>query len=101
MQDILKEIIKIRSEGGRAALATMLFIRGRGPQEAGAKMLVRSDGTLIGSMGGGSLESEVFAEALKVIQEGRPKVLRFKLHASIETGFMSGGESQVFIEPIF
>ncbi len=64
-------------------------------------MLVRSDGTFIGSMGGGSLETEVHKEALNVIREGKPKVLSFRLHRDIETGFMSAGETQVFIEPIF
>lgn len=101
MDDILKEIVRIKSGGGSAALATMLFINGRGPHESGAKMLVRSDGTFLGSMGGGSLEREVYQEALKVMKEGKPKVLTFTLHADIETGFMSGGESQVFVEPIF
>ncbi len=101
MEDILKEIVRIRSEGGGAALATMLFIKGRGPWEAGGKMLVKSDGTFIGSMGGGSLEREVYEQALKVMEEGKPSILTFKLHGDIETGFMSGGESQVFIEPIF
>jgi xanthine dehydrogenase accessory factor len=99
-EDILKEIIKIRSEGERAALATVLYIKGRGPREGGAKMLVRSNGTSMGSMGGGGLEKEVYQEALRVIETGKPKVLTFKLHRDIESGFMSAGETQVFIEPI-
>jgi xanthine dehydrogenase accessory factor len=100
MENILEEIVRIKSEGRTAALATMLYIKGPGPREGGAKMLVRSDGTFIGSMGGGGLESEVYQEALRVIETGRPKVLNFKLHRDIETGFMSAGESQVFIELI-
>ena len=102
MEDIFQEIIRIKSEGGRAALATIVSIKGPGPREEGAKMLVKSDGTFIGSMGGGSLEIEVYREALRVIEEGKPKVLSFKLHMEkdIETGFMSGGDTQIFIEPI-
>ncbi len=102
MEDIFQEIIRIKSEGGRAALATMLSIEGPGPREEGAKMLIRSDGTFMGSMGGGSLETEVYKEALKVIKEGKPKLLNFKLHmeGDIETGFMSGGDTKIFIEPI-
>ncbi|MFB3886494.1 MAG: molybdopterin-binding protein [Thermodesulfobacteriota bacterium] len=99
-EDIFKEIIKIKSQGERAALATVLYIKGRGPREGGAKMLVRSNGTSMGSMGGGGLEKEVYQEALRVIETGKPKVLTFKLHRDIESGFMSAGESQVFIEPI-
>lgn len=90
-EDIFKEIIRLRSEGRSAALATILFIKGPGPREGGAKMLVRSDGTFIGSMGGGGLENEVYQEALKVIETGKPRVLSFKLHRDIETGFMSAG----------
>lgn len=102
MEDILEEIIKIKFEKGRAALATLISIQGPGPREEGAKMLIRSDGTILGSMGGGSLETEIYKEALKVIQEGKPKVLNFKLHMEkdIETGFMSGGDTQIFIESI-
>jgi len=102
MGDIYQEIIRIKSEGGKAALATMISIKGPGPREEGAKLLIRSDGTFMGSMGGESLETEVRKEALKVIKESKPKILSFKLHMEqeIETGFMSGGDTQIFIEPI-
>lgn len=100
MEDIFQEIMKIKSERGRAALATILSIKGPGPREEGAKMLVRSDGTFVGSMGGGSLESEILKRAREVIEEGKPKLFSFKLHEDIETGFMSGGDTQIFIEPI-
>ena len=100
MEDIFEGIMKVKSEGGKAALATILSIQGPGPREEGAKMLLRSDGTHIGTMGGGSLESEVLKGAKQVIEEGKPKVFSFKLHEDIETGFMSGGDTQIFIEPI-
>ncbi|MDY6972344.1 MAG: XdhC family protein [Thermodesulfobacteriota bacterium] len=100
MQDIFKEIIKVKSEGGKAALATILSIQGPGPREEGAKILLKSDGTFIGTMGGGGLEYEVLKRAKQVIEKGEAQLFSFKLHEDVETGFISGGDTQIFIEPI-
>ena len=104
-EDIFQEIIRIRTQGEKAALVTIISIEGPGPREVGAKMLVRSDGSVMGSIGGGSLEAEVCREAIEVIAESQQKILQFELHGegvekALDTGFMSGGNYQIFIEPI-
>jgi xanthine dehydrogenase accessory factor len=108
MEDIYQEILKIKSEGQTAVLATIIAIQGSTPRDLGSKMLIRSDGTILGSIGGGNLEALVCREALKAIKEGKPKVLHFDLTGkeasaggeTIETGMICGGDADIYIEPI-
>ncbi|MFB3886493.1 MAG: XdhC family protein [Thermodesulfobacteriota bacterium] len=107
MVDIYQEILKIKSEGESAAVATIISIKGSTPREVGSKMLIRSDGSILGSVGGGNLEALVCQEALKAMKEGASKVLHFDLTGerflegeSIETGMICGGNVDVYIEPI-
>jgi xanthine dehydrogenase accessory factor len=102
MEDIFKEIAIIKSEGGSAALATVIKTKGSTPREAGAKMLIRSDGTIAGSIGGGSLEATICREAVNVIKEANPKLMHFNLteEEATEDGMLCGGTMDVFIEPI-
>jgi xanthine dehydrogenase accessory factor len=65
-------------------------------------MLVKADGSILGTIGGGSLEAQVIKEAIKAIGEGKPKRLHIGLTARevTEEGMLCGGEVEVFIEPI-
>jgi xanthine dehydrogenase accessory factor len=102
MEDIFQEIVRIRSEGQRAALATVISAKGSTPTETGSKMLIRTDGTILGSIGGGSLEAQVCKEAIKVMTENRSMLLRFDLTGKevAEEGMICGGNMEVFVEPI-
>lgn len=102
MPDIYEEIVKIKQEGGQAALATVVVTKGSTPREQGSKMLIKSDGTIIGSVGGGCTESEVWQQAQKVMEEGKPKVLHFDLTGqnAEEEGMICGGTMDVYLEPI-
>ena len=51
--DIFEEIQRLRREGRKAVLATIVQIRGSVPSFNSAKMLVRDDGSTLGSVGGG------------------------------------------------
>ena len=102
MTDIYQEIARIKAEGGEAALVTIVSTTGSTPREEGAKMLVKADGSILGTIGGGSLEARVIEEAVKVIGQGKPKRLHISLTAKEvdEVGMLCGGELEVFIEPI-
>jgi xanthine dehydrogenase accessory factor len=102
MVDIYQEIVRIKEEGKEAALVTIVSATGSTPREEGAKMLVEPDGTIAGTIGGGSLEAQVIAEAIKVIKQGKPKRLHMSLTAKEagEAGMICGGDMEVFIEPI-
>jgi len=102
MDDIYQEIVRVKTEGEEAALVTVVSASGSTPREEGAKMLVRPDGSILGTIGGGSLEARAIEEAVKVIKQAKPKRLHFTLTAKEagEVGMICGGELEVFIEPI-
>ena len=102
MNDIYQEIVRVKAEGEEAALATIVSVTGSTPREEGAKMLVRLDGSISGTIGGGSLEAKIIEEAIKVIKQGKPKHHHFTLtdQEAGEVGMICGGELEVFIEPI-
>jgi len=102
MNDIYQEIVRVKTEGEEVALVTVVSATGSTPREEGAKMLVRPDGSIIGTIGGGSLEAQVIEEAVRVIKQAKPKRLHMSLTAKEagEVGMMCGGDLEVFIEPI-
>jgi xanthine dehydrogenase accessory factor len=102
MTDLYEEILKLKAEGGSAALATIIGTEGSTPRETGAKMLVRENGTIFGSIGGGSLEGQVILEAITVIREEKPRTCRYDLTgtAAAKAGMICGGMMDIYIEPI-
>ena len=101
MTDIYREIVRIKEEGGEAALVTIVRASGSTPREEGSKMLVRGDGSIVGTIGGGSLEAQIIEEAIKVIKQGKPQHRHMSLTAKeSEAGMICGGDVEIFIEPI-
>src|ERR1043165_5020036 len=98
--DLFEEIVKLRREGRRAALATIVNVRGSIPSFQTAKMLVRDDGSILGTIGGGCVEGEVWQAAREVIEEEKPRTLKFDLNSDpkYDTGLICGGTLEVFIE---
>jgi xanthine dehydrogenase accessory factor len=97
--DIYEEILKLRSEGRISSLATIVQCNGSTPQKIGAKMLVRDDGSICGTIGGGSLEAEVIKSALMVMNEGIPRTVPFELTENLGK-LVCGGKVLVYIEPV-
>lgn len=102
MKDIYAEIVKALEAKESLALATLIRRVGSAPREAGAKYLVKRDGTSIGSIGGGCVEAEVWQEAQKAIGKGERKVLHFNLTSEqlAEGGLICGGNIDIFLEPL-
>src|SRR5579884_1057398 len=100
--DIFDEIQRLRQAGRKAALATIVQIRGSVPSFQTAKMLVRDDGSTLGSVGGGCVEAEVWAAAQDVLKEEKSRVLSFDLteDSMADSGLICGGKLEIFIEPI-
>lgn len=97
--DIYEELVKLKKEGRPCALATIVQSAGSSPQKEGAKMLVRDDGAISGTLGGGCIEAEVIALALISMKEGSPATVPFNLTEK-NGGLLCGGKILVFIEPI-
>lgn len=102
MEDIYEAIIRLRREGRRCALATIVNVKGSAPSFESAKMLVTEERILLGSVGGGCVEAEVFQAAKEAIAEGTPRTLRFDLHENprYDTGLICGGSLEIFVEPL-
>jgi len=100
--DVFQEICKLQRQGRRSALATIVNVRGSIPSAKAAKMLVRDDGTIVGTIGGGCVENEVRKGAMEVMGDEKPRTFEFNLdqHPDDDTGLVCGGSLQVFVEPI-
>ena len=99
---IYDEIARLQREGHACALATIINVRGSIPSVAAAKMLVRDDGTILGTIGGGCVEAEVWQAAKEVMKEEKPRTFTFNLDQTPDkdTGLVCGGTLQIFVEPI-
>ena len=95
---IFEEIIRLQKARIPAALATIVESSGSSPRKTGAKMVVREDGTILGSVGGGKNEAEVIATAREAIRQGTARTVSFSL--TEQHGSVCGGKTLIFIEPI-
>ena len=68
--DVYEELVRLRNLGQKCALATIVEVRGSIPSYESAKLLVREDGSMIGTIGGGCVEAEVWNAAREVIDDG-------------------------------
>lgn len=97
--DIFEELVAMKKAGRSCALATIVECRGSSPQKQGAKMLVRDDGTTLGTLGGGCLEADVVQYAHIAMKDQAPRTVPFELTEK-EGGLVCGGSVLVYIEPV-
>jgi len=100
--DIYEEVVRLRRLGQKCALATIVQVNGSIPSYESAKLLVREDGSMIGTIGGGCVEAEVWNAAREVMQEERARQMNFSLgqDAAYDNGLICGGQLSVFVEPV-
>ena len=122
---IMAEIIQVKSESGRnstyprdlmraitaqededmpKALATIVSRKGSAPRDVGTKMLVYPDGRIVGTIGGGCVESDVIRSARTQLDEARPGSRLYDVDmtadAAEDAGMVCGGRIQVLVEVI-
>ena len=97
---IYDEIARIKAGGHQAALVTIIGATGSTPAGIGSKMLVREDGSALGTIGGGSVEKLVIEEALRAVKTGRTRRLSYSLREGEVAEMICGGDMEVFVEPI-
>ena len=100
--EIYEEIVKLRQAGRKGALATIVNVRGSIPSFKSAKMLVRDNGSMAGTIGGGCVEAEVWQAAREVMASEKARTLSFDLNQDpkYDTGLVCGGTLDIFIEPV-
>jgi xanthine dehydrogenase accessory factor len=95
--ELYEEVLRLSRAGEAFVLATVVAHGGSSPRKSGAKMLVRGDGSALGTVGGGRVEQETIASARKVLADGEARTLEFVL--TEEHGYACGGSMSVFVEP--
>jgi xanthine dehydrogenase accessory factor len=100
--EVYEELVRLRRAGQKCALATIVQVRGSIPSYENAKLLVREDGSMTGTIGGGCVEAEVWNAAREVIETEKTRHLTFNLSqdAAYDNGLICGGQLDVFIEPV-
>src|SRR6202790_1083481 len=100
--DLFEEIVKMRRAGQRGALATIVHTNGSIPSYESSRMLVREDGSLVGTVGGGCVEADVWSAAKEVMQKEWPRKMVFNLNneANYDNGLICGGTVEIFVAPI-
>ena len=102
MEDIIAEIVELKEQGKAAALASLVWSSGSIPMSDRAKMLVRENGQMAGTIGGGCLEAEVLSVGREVIETGRSRLIRYTMteQQAGESGLNCGGRVRIFTERI-
>lgn len=101
--EVYEEIEKAQEAGKRLAVATIIATSGSTPQQTGAKLLVFEDGRMMGTVGGGCVEADVWTEARAALEERKPRLCRFTLRDEPDVppdqeGMICGGEMEVLVE---
>ncbi len=100
--DLYRLISEATARGERVVVATVAHTRGSTPQQRGAKMLFFESGEAAGTVGGGCIEAEVWAEAKDALRNGRSALHHFSLTAedASEEGMVCGGTMDIFIDVV-
>lgn len=98
--ELYRLINEANSRGERVVVASVANTRGSTPQRRGAKMLFFENGEVSGTVGGGCIEAEVWAEAREALRTGTPALHKFSLTAdeASEEGMVCGGTMEIFID---
>ena len=100
--DVLAQAEGWRREGRDVALATVIQTWGSAPRPVGSHLAIDAEGNFTGSVSGGCVEGAVIAEAVDVIDDGKPRVLEFGVadETAWEVGFSCGGKIKVYVEKV-
>ncbi|MEI6695721.1 MAG: XdhC/CoxI family protein [Bacteroidota bacterium] len=98
MNNIYLEIENILKLHRPSALCVIIETKGSTPRKAASKMIVFANNEIIGTVGGGAIEKQVIADALKVIEQNKPLKKAYQLEADLN--MHCGGMMEVYIEPL-
>lgn len=101
MLEVYQELVNVISKGERAVLATIISSQGSTPRKAGAKMLIKEDGTFVGTVGGGGTEHQLRRKVTEVMKSGQPQIAHFDLSGKDGAlQMICGGQMDIFLEPV-
>ncbi len=102
-EKLLSVALEALRRGEPVAIATIVRKEGSGPREPGSKIVVLKDGSVYGTLGGGSFEAHVVKTALEALRTGRPTTRKYSfvgrpVEGAIDTGLICGGVLEVFVD---
>ncbi|HEY8806153.1 MAG TPA: XdhC family protein [Candidatus Limnocylindria bacterium] len=101
MRELYARMAELGREGRPFAVATVVRTVGSTPQVVGAKMLIDDLGRTYGTLGGGCVEGDAYAEAKRIVTEGGSSLREYELTEELawDTGLVCGGTMWIHIEP--
>ena len=102
MNLIISEILELLRDGKPVVLARIIRQSGSAPRSTGTACLVLEDGSIKGTIGGGSLEYQVTQKAVEVLKDRKTDILEFRLTGEevAETQMICGGLVDVYLESL-
>ena len=104
MKEVFQEAVRLLEKGEPCVLATVVRTKGSTPQKSGAKLLVRKDGSGVGTLGGGCVEGDIWFAAKEIMRRhGGPEFRDYYLNEDIAArdGLVCGGTMYFFIDPLW
>ncbi|MCH7620909.1 MAG: XdhC family protein [Chloroflexi bacterium] len=104
MKEAIQEAVNLLSDGQPCVLATVVRTKGSTPQKSGAMLLVREDGTGVGTLGGGCVEGDIWFAAREILHNhGGPEFKNYYLNEDIAArdGLVCGGTMYFYLEPFW
>jgi xanthine dehydrogenase accessory factor len=98
VRDVVQAVLELLTSRQRGALATVVRVSGSAPQQAGARLLLRQDGSQLGTVGGGAIEKVVLEALEKVLASEQAELVARDL--AHDLGMCCGGRMEIFVEPI-
>src|ERR687893_865220 len=102
MRDVLPELLDWWRSGDDVVLATVVGTWRSAPRQSGAAMLVGPDRSVVGSVSGGCVESDVYAVAEQVLTDGRPVLRTYGVSDgdAFAVGLTCGGIIDVLLQRV-
>lgn len=99
--DIFDAIHQAQATNRAVVLCSVVQTQGSTPRRAGSKMLVYPDGQILGTVGGGEMETRVINAALASLADGQPRKLSYSF-TDPQRGDpgVCGGQAEVFVDPL-
>ena len=97
MNGFFRDLQQLIDEGEPFVLCTVIASHGSTPQKPGSKLVVKADGTLVGTVGGGAIEKQIVDAALGLLRS-TVTTTTLDTHLTHELGMCCGGRMTVFLE---
>ena len=104
MRVVFEEAVNLLEEGDPIVVATVVRTKGSTPQKPGSKLLVRKDGSGVGTLGGGCVEGDIWFAAKELLKRGGDTEYReYELNEDLaaEDGLVCGGTMFFQIDPVY